>query len=40
MAGARLEDLYRRLWLGGRRIDMNIEEGDDQVGIMRVNLLV
>lgn len=39
MAGARLKDLYRRLRLGRGRVDMKIEEGDDQVGIMGVDLM-
>jgi hypothetical protein len=39
MAGARFENLYRRLCLGGRRVDVNVEEGDDQVGIVRVDLM-
>lgn len=40
MAGAGLEDFNRGLCIAGRRgVDMDIEEGDDQIAIMRIDLL-
>lgn len=40
MASAGFKDLYRRLvCLGGRGIRVKVEEGDDQIGVVGVDLL-